>query len=97
MKHTCIKYAGYGVALGVAAVGWVVSWNVAFAQGADAAAPMPDDLGLLLQLLMSGGLPAALGLLGWKLGRLGPVVLTIKVVPDGALTIKVIEDSTPGT
>lgn len=65
----CIRSASLGAVLGFAAV--------AHAQGAAELAPVgvssPGDPStvLMLQILQAGGLPAALALVGWLVGRGG--------------------------
>lgn len=69
----CTLGAVAGVVLGVA--------GVAYAQDPTpvAAAVTSSDMGIVLELLRTGGLPAVLGVLGWLFGRGGvPVKLTFE-------------------
>ena len=69
----CTAGAVAGVVLGVA--------GVAYAQDPTpvAAAVASSDMGIVLELLRTGGLPAVLGVLGWLFGRGGvPVKLTFE-------------------
>ena len=69
MRARCVQTASLGAVLGFAAV--------AHAQGAAELAPVgvssPGDPStvLMLQILQAGGLPAALALVGWLVGRGG--------------------------
>lgn len=77
--HRCAAGASVGLVLGLA--------TVAHAQGAtdlvsqaSAATSDPSTM-LLLQFLQAGGLPAALALLGWLLGR-GGIPLHVRLSDD---------------
>ena len=74
----CGAGAGTGLVLGLA--------TVAHAQGSDLVPPVgvaPADPStiLLLQLLQAGGLPAALALMGWLLGR-GGIPIHVRLSDD---------------
>ena len=70
----CVAGGVAGVVLGVA--------GVAYAQDpahTAAAVATSADMGIVLELLRTGGLPAVLGVLGWLFGRGGvPVKLTFE-------------------
>jgi hypothetical protein len=73
-RDHCATGAVVGVVLGIAGVAYAQEP----AQTAATVAASASDVGLMLELLRSGGLPAVLGVLGWLFGRGGlPVKLTL--------------------
>jgi hypothetical protein len=70
----CVAGGVAGVVLGVAGVAYAQDPAQAVTSAASAA-----DMGIMLELLRTGGLPAVLGVLGWLFGRGGvPVKLTFE-------------------
>lgn len=61
--HPCITWGGAGAVLGLAASAWAQTGDMV------SVVPLDPSTRLLVELVGAGGLPAALGALGWLLAR----------------------------